>query len=766
MAADSDGNGTLDTSTGASTSGYPAWVRLVRDGGTYTAYWSKDGTNFTAIGAPVPLPNASSAQDIGLAVTSHSAGTTSESAFSGFTLDDEAWSPNPDPEPEPAPVCTIQGTDAFDGDSLNRTRWTTVRNAQDLPVRVADGKLVLPVTNGDINEGSTGPISYAGQPVRSGAWTATTAVSLPHTREWQHAGLLMHGSDDDYVKLAFTRNNSGGRLLEFQTEADGTRTWHANVALPADFPTTAHLRLVSDGTRLTAAYSADGQTWTALAGSAAVLAGATVGPMAAGDTAAHAVDASFDHFTVTPDTTDTGVRAPGDEFDGAGVDGCRWNAVVRYDAGHVTVADGQLRIQTQPGDINAGNNDDPRNFVLQDVPDGDWTVETRVTPSMLHRWQLAGLIAYGDDDNYVKFDVIAQNQSGAAVDLHAELVSEKGGQFGNGGNRNLDVADATESGWYHLRLTRTGDTYAGSISADGSNWTALGDPVTNDADLTSVGLMAIGPEQTAPVTVAFDWFRLSEPDTTAPVVTAAVTTPDGQNGWHVSAATVTATATDDRDLSVPIQLRTGDGEWTEYTGPVVLDRDGAHELEFRATDAAGNTSEPVPAMAMVDVTAPLVSVGGVAANGRYDVGKVLKLAATADDQASGVASVVVSLDGVQLTAPADIEPLAGAHRLTTVATDEAGNVAEVSVPFTVVATFTTTERLLTRYRAEGRLSLSHYLQLYVYVNAAELLADAGLRRSAEQVLDRFATVAGAVRNADVRARLLAVAASLRSGLRA
>jgi hypothetical protein len=385
---------------------------------------------------------------------------------------------------------------------------------------------------------------------------------------------------------------------------------------------------------------------------------------------------------------------------------------------------------------------------------------------MLHRWQLAGLIAYGDDDNYVKFDVIAQNQSGAAVDLHAELVSEKGGEFGNGGNRNVDIADSVESGWYHLRLTRTGDSYAAWFSADGTNWTSLGDPVTTDADLTSVGLMAIGPEQTAQATVAFDWFRLSEPDTTAPVVTTAVSTADGQNGWHRTAATVTATATDDRDLSVPIEVRTGAGEWVAYTEPVVLADDGSHDLEFRATDAAGNTSEPVPAFAMVDRTAPLVSVGGVAANGRYDLGKPLSVATTAADAASGVASVTVSLDGVRLTTPASVEPLAGAHRLTAVATDEAGNVTEVSVPFAVVATYETTARLLTRYRAEGRLGLASYLQLYVHLHTAAVLTDARLHKQAAAALDRFTTVAGAVRDTDVRARLLAAATALRAGPRA
>ncbi len=763
---DSDGNGQLDASTGASSTSYPAWVRLVRDGSSYTAYWSKDGENFTAVGDPLALPGAGPVQDVGLAVTAHHATATSEVGFSGWALDDEAWTPGPGPEPGPGPTCLVRGTDTFDGDALDRTRWSTVRSGPDLPVRVEGGELVLPVTNGDINEAAAGPISFVGQAMRPGAWTATTTVSLAHTREWQHAGMLVHGSDDDYVKLAFTRNDSGGRLLEFQTEADGARTWHANVALPADFPVTAHLRLGSDGTRLTAAYSADGQTWTALPGSAAVPAGAKVGLVAAGDTAAHSVDAVFDHFTVTPDSTDTGEREATDEFDGTALDGCRWTDVVRYDPAQVSVAGGQLRIRTQPGDINGGTNGGPRNFVLQEVPDGDWTVETKVTPSMLHRWQLAGLVVYGGDDDYVKFDVVAQNASGSAPDLHAELVSEKGGRFGDGGNRNVDIADSTESGWYLLRLTKTGDTYAAQISDGGVNWTSLGDPVTNDADLTSVGLMAIGPEQTQPVTVAFDYFRVGTPDRTAPSVSVTVSTPDGQNGWHRTPATVTATAADDRDGVVGVQYRAGAGEWAAYTAPVVLDRDGTHALEFRAVDEAGNVSDTVPAMALVDTTAPALTVRGVTAGGRYDVGTALELGTAATDPASGVASVIVELDGTRVQTPLSVTPTAGAHRLRAVATDEAGNVAEVAVPFAVVATYDTAAALLTRYRAEGRLGLASYLQLYVHLEAARHLAAAGLTRPASDALGRFTRIADTVRDAEVRTQLRAIATALRADLTA
>ncbi|NEE03496.1 ThuA domain-containing protein [Phytoactinopolyspora halotolerans] len=766
---DTDGNGQLDASTSAGTHGYPAWVRVVRDGDQYTSYWSKDGENFTQVGDPVTLSGAAAVQDIGVAVTAHSTTTRTEAAFSGFTLSDEAWTPDPDPDPEPGPTCPGKGSDEFDGDALNTDRWTEVRGAEGLPPTVADGALVLPVTNGDINEASTGPISYVGQPARDGEWEIETQVAIEHTREWQHAGLLVHGSDDDYVKLAFTRNNSGGRILEFQTEAGGSRTWHDSITLPAEFPSTAHLRLASNGEQLTAAYSADGETWTGLDGTASMIDDATVGLMAAGDTGEPEVDAVFEHFTITPDADDDGQREPSDEFDGDMVDGCRWDAVVRYDSSAVEVTDGELRIQTQPGDINGTDNQDPDNFILQSLPsEGDWTIETRLTPTMLHQWQLAGLMVYGDDDNYVKLDIVARNPADAATDLGAELVSERNAAFGNGGNRQLDVAETTESGWYYLRLTKTGDTYSGWVSDGGVNWTSLGDPVTNDAEMTSFGLMAIGPEQQDPVTVAFDYFRLveDEQDTTPPELDVAVdpAEADGDNGWYVSSPTVTVTATDDSGGDVAIETRTGDGSWEPYDGPVQVTDDGVHELEFRGTDATGNTSDPVAVDLSVDATAPEVEVTGVDDGGSYEFGTELDLEAVADDATSGVASLTVELDGDEVDNPSTAAPAAGAHELTARAVDEAGNVTEVMVSFEVEVTYAGVQQYLDTLHEDGVLNRRTYNQLRTQLSIAERAASRDDASTAEQALERFIRFAGDVDDAEVSAQLIAVAEALREQL--
>ncbi|QGH70029.1 ThuA domain-containing protein [Pseudactinotalea sp. HY158] len=524
----SDGSGQLNASDSGGSTSYPAWVRLERNGEDYQAYWSTDGETFAPIGGPVALPGAASVQDLGLFVTAHNSTETSEVVFSDFVFDDDPDFPDPE-EPGPVPVCDGPMSDEFGGSTLNAARWTTVRNDPALPITVSDGVLRLPVTGADIDGSNTGPISYIGQPVPGGEWQVDTKVTIEQTHEWQYSGLLVHSGDDDYRKLALTKGQDGGRFIEFWGEDSGSRTNYAdNVQLSAGDPETVFLRLTSDGDSLEAAYSFDGESYTTLSGAPSYGPDATFGLIAAGDTGTPETVANIDYFRVTPESGDTGEREPGDEFEGDALDGCRWDSTVRYNPDNLSVHDGKLHISTQPGDVNNDNPISPENFILQSAPEGDWTIETRFQAPLEHRWQYAGLLAYGSDDEYVKFDIVAKNQPGQSLFLGAELVSEVNGGFGAGGNVGIDLGGTPESQSWHLRLTRTGDTYEGWVSEDGQNWTSVGDPVTHPGDLNTFGLVAIGPEQTRPATVSFDYFRLvdgeTEPpvDETAPTVTGNV----------------------------------------------------------------------------------------------------------------------------------------------------------------------------------------------------------------------------------------------------
>ncbi|PRX47279.1 uncharacterized protein DUF1349 [Prauserella shujinwangii] len=650
------------------------------------------------------------------------------------------------PKVSPPIECRTEGSDEFTGEALDTGRWTMVR-PEGSEYAVSDGHLVLPTAAGDINGSASGPISFVGQQAPSGTWSATTLVTIDATQQWQQGGILLWADDDNYARVN-VQSNGSARELEFVRESGGQRTIRKG-ALATD-GTSFHLRMESDGTSLTAYTSADGVTWTAY-GDAFPVAGVAdgrIGPYALkGDTPAPVIDASFDYFRIS--AAQGGPVDPDDEFDGDRLDGCRWNAVVRPDLATLRVEEGELRIDTVNADINGGDNGPAPNFVLQDAPEGDWTVETRLRAPLVERYQLAGFMVHGNDDDYVKFDVVAVNEPGSAPSLRAELVSENDGQFGNGGNRSIALGD-TESGWWYLRLTRTGDSYEGWVSADGEQWTSVGQPVTNAVPDPAVGLMAVGPQQTeGPVTVAFDWFRLTAAtaDEEPPVTSAEVTPaePDGAGGWYRTTPVVTLSADDGAGSGVAAtEYRLDGGAWQPYTAPFEVGGDGAHVVEFRSTDAAGNAEQAGSRTLRLDGTAPALIVTGVEPDAEYGDSGAVTPGWTVADATSGAGEATATLDGQPVEGGTEV-PLhtldLGTHELVVTAADAAGNTVERTVAFTVTTSVADLRALVERFTDEGRISRPGAVALRASLFAAERAHTAGADRGAIAAMRVFASAA-------------------------
>ena len=256
--------------------------------------------------------------------------------------------------------------------------------------------------------------------------------------------------------------------------------------MPAGTGTTVWVRLASDGSQLTASYSLDGSAFTPI-GSGPLKAGAKLGPVAAGDVDAANQAAAFDWFRVTPDEAPVD---PGfdDTFDGEALDGCRWDHVKGWDSRNLAVEDGALKVTTFDADISGADNGPIQNLILQTPPEGDWTVETKLTAPLKDNWQLAGLLLHADDDHYVKYDVVADNAPGEAPVRRVELRYENGGGLTGPTGAGDDLpppASPTDTWW--LRLTKTGDTYTGAISADGETWQQTPGSVTVALDDPGLG---------------------------------------------------------------------------------------------------------------------------------------------------------------------------------------------------------------------------------------------------------------------------------------
>ncbi len=82
---DANGDGQLDSQDGGNqTSVWPSWLKLVRSGTTYTGYYSTDNVHWNLVGT-ASVPSAAATQDVGVAMTSHSADVTGEVDFNNFT---------------------------------------------------------------------------------------------------------------------------------------------------------------------------------------------------------------------------------------------------------------------------------------------------------------------------------------------------------------------------------------------------------------------------------------------------------------------------------------------------------------------------------------------------------------------------------------------------------------------------------------------------------------------------------------------------------
>jgi plastocyanin len=186
----------------------------------------------------------------------------------------------------------------------------------------------------------------------------------------------------------------------------------------------------------------------------------------------------------------------------------------------------------------------------------------------------------------------------------------------------------------------------------------------------------------APGTVHLVVVAADGEDTTAPVVTPEITGELGGDGAYVGSATVNLTALDAGSGVATVEYDLDGAGYATYTGPVVVDAPGEHTVAYRATDNAGNTSQPGSATFAVvepsaeDTTPPTVTTQ---VTGEQDAGGAYIASATvavlAEDAGTGVARVEYNLDGagyVAYTAPVVVD-VTGPHRLLYRATDNAGN---------------------------------------------------------------------------------------------
>lgn len=217
-------------------------------------------------------------------------------------------------------------------------------------------------------------------------------------------------------------------------------------------------------------------------------------------------------------------------------------------------------------------------------------------------------------------------------------------------------------------------------------------------------------------------------DKTAPSITGAALAQPNSNGWYNSDVTVHFTALDTISRIASV------------TPDTVLTVERANQsVTGTAVDAAGNSSSCTVTGINIDRTPPAITITGVTNGATYSLGLVPTAAYVVNDPLSGVSassgSPPIGGDGLGL----------GAFSYTVTASDKAGNSANVSVAYTVIATPDGVAALINQMVTSGLIvnnsgtvnSLITKLtnsQLQAFINEVQAQAGKKISQSAADVL--------------------------------
>ena len=182
---------------------------------------------------------------------------------------------------------------------------------------------------------------------------------------------------------------------------------------------------------------------------------------------------------------------------------------MRRDQGLV-VSNGTLKIPTAQGDVYGGDNN-AKNIVLRAAPSGPWTITTKVKHAGNRQYHQAGLIVYGDDDNYTKFDRLADNTPANPVTEHFEFINEVAGTPRNTAEDSGPQLGATYAADFFMKIESDGTQIRGYQSLNGTDWTLVGRPANLPTGTVRVGVFSLGNAAATAVTSEFDWVTLTTP---------------------------------------------------------------------------------------------------------------------------------------------------------------------------------------------------------------------------------------------------------------
>jgi len=200
-----------------------------------------------------------------------------------------------------------------------------------------------------------------------------------------------------------------------------------------------------------------------------------------------------------------------------------WDSV-RGEAAEYSVAGGLLRFEVQQADLHVDSNN--ASVLLRNAPQRDYVVETRVRIAGLpnegccHNFTQAGLVIYGDDDNYIKLVDVSIWET-RQTEFAKELKPVPTPQWARYGNTVVGPP-AEYPGFTWLRIAvehldeqeqavAGGDTerYTAYTSQDGVRWVRGGVWTHSLGRDAHIGLVSMAAPAKDTYTAEFDYLRIS-----------------------------------------------------------------------------------------------------------------------------------------------------------------------------------------------------------------------------------------------------------------
>jgi len=431
-------------------SGLPKWLRVQRNGTSYTASYSPDGSNWTQIAA-FTLEEASDVQDVGVAVTS----STEENARAEFGEFEVSTAPDVGPLPD---------------------QYSTFNNGSADPSYGAydDGTLYIEGTGKAANDTDEYIAVYLDDGFSDGTTAVAKMDSVELVSEFSTGGFIVRndvtqpGTSQGYTQIGV--NENGGEV-KFDENANGFLDEQGTTFGVNGLP--VWLKLERDGTSYTASSSPDGSTWTEVA---------TFGL----ENAAAVQDIGI------------AVTAPADE--NTRVEFSEFEVLEPLPAEYLTFnngssnpvygsSDGTLIIEgTGKG---AQDTDEYTTVFLDDgFPDGATATAKVNDVEMVTEFSTADLVVRND------LTQPGASQGYASLTVNDINRETKIDSDGSGIFEDDEIQGHSSPGlpvW--LRWERSGTTFTASYSTDGSNWTEITTvDLTSATDPQDVGIAVTGPE--------------------------------------------------------------------------------------------------------------------------------------------------------------------------------------------------------------------------------------------------------------------------------